>query len=137
MSKDKRPIRFVRKGMAFWPLYEADEDAVKAIKENEWVEITIKQKRSLPQLQAYWSMLQRVVEATDAFPSAEKLHEALKMDLGYFTPMKLLSGDIVLIPDSVAFNKMTAPDFRAYFAKAEALIAEKFGIAVGDLREAA
>lgn len=135
--KDKRPIRFTKHGRALYPYGAADHDTLAAIPEGETVEIIIKQRRSLPQLQAYWSMLARVVEATDAFPSAEKLHEAVKMDLGYFTPMKLLNGDVVLVPDSVAFNKMTAPDFRAYFAKAEKLIAEKFHIDVRELREAA
>jgi hypothetical protein len=137
MSKDKPPLRAYKKGRVFFPFDQFCEDAFAAIKEGAMVELTIKQRRSLPQLQAYWSMLSRVVEATDAFPSAEHLHEALKMDLGYFRPMKLLSGEIVFVPDSVAFNKMTAPAFREYFAKAEKLIAEKFGIDPQELREAA
>lgn len=139
MSKDKRPIRAHRDkhNLFLWPCTKEDEAVFLALSPGEPVEIIIKQRRSLPQLHAYWAMLSRVVEATDAFPSPEHLHEALKMDLGYFRPMKLLSGETVLVPDSVAFNKMTAPDFRAYFAKAEQLIAERFGIDPAALREAA
>jgi len=138
--KDKRPIRAYRgrgKALALFPYGTADIASFEALKPGEPVEITIKQRRSLPQLQAYWSMLQRVVEATDAFPTAEKLHEALKMDLGYTTPLKTLSGDVFLVPDSVAFNKMSAPDFRDYFKRAEKLLAEKFGIDVHELRKEA
>jgi hypothetical protein len=135
--KDKRPIRMVRKRGYLLPDGLSDLETIEAIKEGEPIEITIKRRRSLPQLQAYWSMLARVVEATDAFPSAERLHEALKMDLGITTPIKTLTGDIFLIPDSVAFNKMTAPEFRAYFQAAEKRIAETFGIDPAELREAA
>ena len=135
--KDRRPIRAMRIGDTLAAYSAEDRAAFLALKAGVPVEITIKQRRSLPQLQAYWSMLSRVVGATDAFASADHLHEALKMDLGYFRPMKLLSGEMVLVPDSVAFNKMTAPAFREYFAKAEKLIAEKFGIDPQDLREAA
>ena len=135
--KDKRPIRVTRQGTKLRPVSAADLNAVLAIKDGEMVEIAIKQRRSLPQLQAYWSMLSRVVEATDAFPTAEKLHEALKMDLGYTTPLKTLSGDVFLVPDSVAFNKMSAPDFRDYFKRAEKLLAEKFGIDARELRKEA
>lgn len=135
--KDKRPIRAVRRGATLVPYGQADCDAFTAFKEGEPVEILLKQRRSLPQLQAYWSMLARVVEATDAFPSPEKLHLAIKMDLGFTTPIKKLSGEIIFVPDSVAFNKMSAPDFRTYFAKAEKLIAEKFGIDPSQLKDAA
>lgn len=135
--KDKRPLRVVRHGHDLIAYSAADYDAFYAIKEGEPIEITIKQRRSLPQLQAYWSMLSRIVEATDAFPSAERLHEALKMDLGYTTPLKTLSGDVFLVPDSVAFNKMSAPDFREYFKRAEKLLAEKFGIDIQELRKEA
>lgn len=134
MSKDKRPIRAVRSGSALWPAGQADFAAFAAIKEGEPVEITIKQRRSLPQLQAYWAMLSRVVEATEIHPSAEHLHEAIKMALGYITPVVALpgprtaGGSIIYVPDSVAFNKMTAPEFREYFKKAEKLIAETLGI---------
>lgn len=132
--KDKRPIRVIRKGRSLVPYGAADLDAFTAIKEGEPVEITIKQRRSLPQLQSYWCMLQKVVEATDAFPSAERLHEALKMDLGITTPLKTLAGDVYLVPDSVAFNKMSAADFRAFFAAAEKRIAEVYHIDVAELR---
>lgn len=91
------------------------------------VEVTIKRRRSLPQLRLYWSMLHKVVEATDAFPSAEKLHEALKYDLGMVTPVRLLDGRTVYMPDSAALNGMDADQFRRFFDKAVARLAEVCG----------
>ncbi len=52
------------------------------------VEVSIKKRRSLPQLRLYWRMLQNVVEATGAYPTAEHLHDAVKIHLGFTTPMK-------------------------------------------------
>lgn len=91
------------------------------------VEITIKKRRSAPQLRRYWVMLHQVVEATGAWPSAEKLHEALKLDLGFVTPMRLLDGRMVYIPDSAAMSKMDAAEFRRFFDAAAARLAEVCG----------
>ena len=91
------------------------------------VEITIKKRRSSRQLARYWVMLTEVVEATGAWPSAEKLHEALKLDLGFVTPMRLLDGRMVYIPDSAAMSKMDAAEFRRFFDAAAARLAEVCG----------
>lgn len=102
-------------------------DLLSAYALNSDVEVTIRKKRSLPQLKRYWVMLHKVVEATDAFPSAEKLHDALKFDLGFVTPMKLLDGRIAYVPDSAAMNGMDSDEFRRFFDKAVARLAEVCG----------
>lgn len=91
------------------------------------VEITIKKRRSLPQLRLYWAMLHNVVEATGAFPDAERLHEALKLDFGFVTPMKLLDGRMVYMPDSAAMSRMDAIEFRRFFDAAAKRLAEVCG----------
>lgn len=125
--KDKRPIRAVRKGRALVPCGALDLDAFTAVKEGEPVEITIKQRRSLPQLRAYWQMLHNLVDATGAYPTADHAHTAMKFACGITIPMKTLTGDVFLIPDSTAFDKMQAPEFRAYFDLARKLIIERYG----------
>ena len=72
-------------------------------------------------------MLSQVVDATDAFPSPEHLHEAIKVELGFVSPLKLMDGRMVYIPDSAAMSKMDAAEFRRFFDKAVQLIAERFG----------
>lgn len=91
------------------------------------VEITIKKRRSAPQLRRYWVMLHQVVEATGAWPTAEHAHESIKLALGMVTPIKLLNGGIAYIPDSAAMSKMDAVQFSRFFEAAAALIAERFG----------
>jgi hypothetical protein len=72
-------------------------------------------------------MLHNVVEATGAFPDAERLHEALKLDLGFVTPMKLLDGRTVYVPDSAAMSRMDAAEFRRFFDAVVKRLAEVCG----------
>jgi hypothetical protein len=91
------------------------------------VEVSVKKRRSLPQLRLYWAMLQKVVSATGAWPTAEHLHDALKLDLGYVTPIKSMDGRLVMIPDSAAMAKMDSAQFKAFFDAAAARLAEVCG----------
>jgi hypothetical protein len=72
-------------------------------------------------------MLQNVVEATGAYPTAEHLHDAVKIHLGFTTPMKRLDGEVVWIPDSVALAKMDAAQFKTFFDEAARLLAGTYG----------
>lgn len=136
--KGKRPIRAFRKGPALFPATKADHEAFYAMmKEGEPVEITVKQRRSLPQLRAYWQMLHTLVDATGAYPTAEHAHTAMKFACGITTPMKTLTGDVFLVPDSTAFDKMDAPQFRAYFDLAHKLIIETYHFDPLDMKEEA
>ena len=91
------------------------------------VEITIRKRRSHPQHRRYWVMLNQVIEATGAYPDAERLHEALKLDLGYVTPMKLFNGTLVYVPNSTAMSQMDAAQFSRFFERAAARLAELCG----------
>jgi hypothetical protein len=91
------------------------------------VELKIKKRRSLPQLALYWLMLRRVVDATGAWPSSQHLHDALKVDLGYTTPIKTMDGKLLMIPDSAAMAKMDSAQFKAFFDAAAKRLAEVCG----------
>jgi hypothetical protein len=91
------------------------------------VEITIKKRRSLPQLALYWLMLRRVVDATGSWPSAQHLHEALKLDMGYVTLIRTMDGTNLMVPDSVALARMDATQFKAFFDAAAKRLAEVCG----------
>lgn len=91
------------------------------------VEVTFKKRRSLPQLRLFWAMLQNVVDATGAYPTAEHLLDAMKVEMGYTSPMRLLSGDVVFVPDSIALNRMDSAQFRAFFDRAVELLARTYG----------
>jgi hypothetical protein len=90
------------------------------------LEISIKQRRSLPQLKTYWKMLSTIVEATDEYPSAEHLHEALKLHMGYVTPLIRLDGKQEYVPDSTAFAAMDGAEFKVFMDRAVRTLAERF-----------
>ena len=119
----ERPNMLMRRAKAsLVPVSGYDDELLSEIPEGELVEVTTKRRRSLPQLRLYWGMLHRVVKATDAYPTAERLHEALKIALGFTTPIRLLDGSEAVIPDSCAFDKMDAGEFRIYMDRAVELL---------------
>lgn len=127
-DRERAPIimRRVRSGLT--PVSPFDAEMLEAIGMGADVEVKIKQRRSLPQLRLYWSVLHKIVQATDAYPTAERLHEALKMATGHTVPVKMIgSREIMQIPDSVAFSKMSQADFKRYFDKAMELLATLTG----------
>lgn len=91
------------------------------------VEVTVKQRCSLPQQRLYWSILHAIVEATDAYPNAEYLHEAIKDELGYVHHVRRIDGQTIRIPDSTAFAKMDQAEFKVFFDRAMELLARLIG----------
>lgn len=131
---ERAPLILKRTQRGLEPTSKAAADLLSKYDIGSYVEVSVKQRRSPPQNAAYWADLARVVEATEAFPTAEALHNAIKMSLGYTTPVKNMAGEIVFVPDSTAFGKMDAPAFREFYARAERLIAEQLGIDLVELR---
>lgn len=126
--KRERPsiiVRRTRRGLA--PVSAFDEERLHGMALNTECEVKPLTKRSLPQLKLYWSILSRVVAATQIAPTAGHLHDILKVELGYCTPVRLLDGRTMLWPDSVALDAMLPETFRKYFDDAMMLIAERCG----------
>jgi hypothetical protein len=126
--KRERPsliVRKTRRGLA--PVSAFDEERLHGMPMNTECEVKPLTKRSLPQLRLYWSILSRVVAATDIAPTAGHLHDILKVELGYVTPMRLWDGKVQLWPDSTALDAMQPDDFSRYFDAAMRLIAERCG----------
>lgn len=126
-DREKIPLVLRRTERGLEPRSQLARDALAQYAVHSDVEITIKKRRSLPQLRLYWAMLQNVVAATDAWATAEHLHDALKLDLGYTTPVKTMDGKLVMIPDSVALAKMDSAQFQRFFDAAAARLAEVCG----------
>jgi hypothetical protein len=135
MKTERLPITMKRHGSMLIPISGFDEGLLHALPEDAAMEITVNRRRSLPQLRMYWSILHRVVEATGSHPTPEHLHSAIKLALGYATDVTKLDGEIIRIPDSVAFDKMDATAFRDFFERAIELLNKLTGSDV--LQEAA
>ena len=127
-DRERIPLMLRRTTRGLEPMDQLAADMLGVYAINSDVEVTVKKRRSLPQLRLYWAALQNFVEATGAYPTAEHAHDALKLDLGYTMPIKTLAGDIVFMPDSAAFGRMGDAQFKAFFDRAMARIAEVYGI---------
>lgn len=126
-KKPEKPIyAFIRQGNALLPELEMDSRALEGIPNGQRVRVEIKEFRSAPRLRAYWAMLHEVVAATECAPSAERLHEAMKLELGIVDLVKV-GTMTVAIPGSIAFDKMDEPEMVEWFQIAEKFLAEKYG----------
>lgn len=125
-GKDKKPIFMVRKGLSLVPELDMDAEAIKAIPDGRSVSVEFKQPRSVDRLKAYWAMLHDVVTATGCAPSAERLHEAMKLELGIVDHVQV-KGFKVAVPASIAFDKMTESEMVEYFNLAQRWLAETYG----------
>lgn len=126
-DRERMPLILRRTERGLEPRSQLARDALAQYALHSDVEISVKKRRSLPQLRLYWAMLQNVVAATDGWASAEHLHDALKLDLGYVTPIRTMDGKTALIPDSVALAKMDSAQFKRFFDAAAARLAEICG----------
>jgi len=126
-DRERMPLVLRRTERGLEPRSRLASDILSRYALHSDVEVTLKKRRSSPQNRMYWAMLQNVVDATDAYPSAEHLHDAIKLALGFTMPLKTISGEIVYVPDSTAFGKMDAARFKDFLDRAAALIAERFG----------
>jgi hypothetical protein len=68
------------------------------------------------------------VLATDAYPTPQKLHKALKRALGYVEMIPDLNGGEFEDVDSIAISAMDQQEFQVYFNRAMELLAKLTGI---------
>jgi hypothetical protein len=129
-KKSEKPVyAFIKTGDGLYPEMEYDLHALDGIPNGQRVKVEIKEWRSLGSLRAYWAMLQDVIDATEAAPTKEILHEVIKLETGFIETIRLPNGMRVAIPASIAFDKMDAMEFVRFFKGAEKWLAETYGYA--------
>lgn len=126
MSKQP-PILMRKHGGKLTPVTAYDAERIDALSSQQDVEVTVHQRRSNPQHRLYWATLGEVVKATDRWSTSQHLHDAIKIELGYFTVCFGFDGKPFALPNSTAYKSMSQPEFQAYFDKAMALIAAEIG----------
>lgn len=127
MSKEHPPIYVMRQGDFLRPEYEADAEWIRRHPTGTRIKVSLHTGRSPARLGFYWSMLSRLVRATDCAPTPEALHEAIKLELGFVQRVRV-KGMTVLVPGSVAFGKMTEAEFGEYLERAIEWIAANYGV---------
>lgn len=129
MAKDKTPppmVQLTKQGLR--PVDQEDAARIASDDRGTQYDLIKRTKRRSKQLRTYWKALHLVVQGDDRWPTAEHLHDALKLSCGYVRQaLNLETAEIVEIIDSIAFDKMTQPEFQQYMDKAMKLLAETVG----------
>jgi hypothetical protein len=82
-------------------------------------DIKLRQNRSLPWHRRYWALCQLVYQNCEEFKSATEVHLWLKLECGLTKEIMLRStGEIVKVPDSIAFDKMDQNQWAAFWKRA-------------------
>ena len=124
---DRAPVMMRRTQRGLEPLSGFDAERLDSVAIGSVVEVGIKQRRSTQQNRLYWSILSKVVENVDGYPTSERLHDALKLHLGYSIKIKSVTGHDIWLPDSTAFSKMDGVEFKFFFDRALAVLADLIG----------
>jgi hypothetical protein len=127
MSK-ARPVYLRRTRDGLVPDMRADEEALRRFPIGCRVKAaSLTQPRSVPRNALYWSALAVVVDATGCVPTSAHLHGIIKLKLGFVTHAVLPTGEVVLIPDSTAFEEMDEAAFVEFADRAFAWLTATFG----------
>lgn len=127
-SPETAPIYVQRFGDKLVGEMQMDREAIAKFNAGDRIKVTLHTGRSPSRLRFYWQMLGKLVSATDCAPNAEALHSVIKLDLGYATPVRLRNGMTVLVPGSIAFDRMTEQEFSNFLERAIAWVAQNYGV---------
>lgn len=105
-----------------------DAEKLASVEHGKIYELVPLTKRSDRQLRTYWKALGLVVKVSQRWASAENLHRDIKMTLGYREQViNMRTGEITLVPDSIALDRMSHEEFCEFMNQAMALIADAVG----------
>lgn len=116
-----------RKGGYLAPEFKMDAEAIELLPYGERLRVTLHTGRVPKRLRFYWSFLKKVVDSTACAPNVESLHEALKVSIGYVTPV-MVRGYQINVPRSIAFDKMDEAEFSLFLRDALEFISSSYSI---------
>lgn len=115
MSDERAPILMARRGAFLVPLAPLDSEQLERYPAGAALKVKITQPRNIGRHRLYWAALQLVRDNMADAPPLDHLHEAVKVRLGYVKTIRFRNGEVVQIPDSIAFDKMTEAEHREFF----------------------
>lgn len=133
-----QPFIFEWSGSALVPATAYDAERCQQFKKGQTLKADRLVKPRSNKLQGkYWACLAQFVAATGCVPTADHLHNLLKMKNGYVTPAYMPDGKLFWIPDSTAFDKMDDGQFLDFIKTADRWCLETFGLELMTDKEAA
>jgi hypothetical protein len=113
-----------RDGDALKPCSNMDAEALREFASGKTVRVRVTQPRNVGQHRLYWAALKLVHDNLDDPPSIDKLHEAVKVRLGYCSVIRFKDGSEVTMADSIAFDAMPQDVFKGFFDAFKRLVTE-------------
>lgn len=132
-AKESPPIYVMRRGLTLVPEMLMDADAIERMPANERIKVDLRTGRQPKRLRYYWKLLGKLVKATDCAPSAEALHEVVKLELGYVIHVRISGGIKAAIPGSIAFDRMTESEFTEFLDRAVEWIGMTYGVTAEEI----
>lgn len=112
---DDPPILMKRLFDKLVPASALDADHLRDFPVGKSLRVRITMPRNVGRLRLYWAVLKLVHENMDSPPPIKRLHEAIKVRLGYTETIRFKGAAPVVIPASIAFDKMSEPEFAKFF----------------------
>lgn len=135
---EKAPTYFRRTLSGLVPADETVAASLKRIPVGEIVTCEVKRPRNAGEHRRYWAMCTLVAINHEQLQDAESVHQTLKMLTGLTDKIALKStGEIVEIPRSISFGKMSPDEWDAYFLRAKRAVCEHLlpGIELPELQD--
>jgi len=132
-TRDKPPPPIVRLGGGrLSPVTAWDAELLDRFASGTEFDLVARTKRSNPHHRMYWAQLGQIVKATESYPTSKNMHDWVKIELGYTTPVCNPNGKVIaVIPDSTAFDEMDQATFNGFYERFVELVAREMDINVG------
>ncbi len=110
----EKPALYVhRMGDRLLPEAPLDAELLRDYDAGKRLKCVLTMPRNVDRLRYYFACLGLILDNMDNAPTKATLHDAIKVRLGYTQVVNGVGGPIVL-PASVAFDKMSEDDFKGY-----------------------
>ena len=135
----ERPGLFMRRTLAgLVPADEASSEQLRLVVIGDVVDVKIRRQRNVGQHRLYWAMCNLVSINHESLADAESVHQCLKLLTGLTDKVAIrTTGEILLVPRSIAFSKMDADAWDDYLRRAKDAVCEHLlpGVGLVELQE--
>lgn len=114
---DDAPILMRREFGKLVPKTDLDVAALHEFPMGKALRVRVTQPRNVGRLRLYWALLKKVHENMPNPPPLKTLHNAVKVRMGFATPIRFSDGTEAMVPDSIAFDNMEEPQFVEFFER--------------------
>lgn len=124
MSSERPPILMQRRGAFLVPQAPIDGEMLEAFPAGKTLKVKVTQPRNVKAHRLYFAMLRLVADNLSVPVTTAALHEWVKLKTGVTAAIPLKSGNVDLVPGSIAFDQMDDDEFRSFLESAKTLIVE-------------